>query len=483
MFSPLIRAAEVDMSSTAAAATPIASGLTSGGSLLYKQFHRAQPRFLHPSTTSAPLHPVPLPLPTTQSLTRSSSQTMTSPRAPLPPIPELQPVSRYTACGRPAHFHSRLRRAWFTEYPTRPNPHPSTSTRPAAARIPLAVRVPTTEPDVTMDEVERILQGGFWRTTSCPTADAAGPTLSMYKRAQLQAAEREAEEALAMLSYEPPQIMTRLDDLARSLQRSISSVSKWGSQSNLLNMSRRGSQASLLNVSTHGAQSGFFNNASTRSCARRREDTSYSGRDPLRRGSFSLPSASGALQQALLSPHLQKEHRSQGQHQWPQPQAHEGPAGPRQHSQPQQLFDIHQNRNPWLLPQQPEEEPQEVEQSGQQQLPSSQQHWPQLHQWSPAHASCPGSGGHTTQQQQQQQLDDRQRPASIAEHSRAEAPLYKSAPIPTANAASRQQHPAAGMFGSLLMSGVCLDVPETARLDPQRYRVSSCKSRSSLGKS
>lgn len=149
-----------------------------------------------------------------------------------------------------------------------------------------------------MEEVERILQGGFWHANSYSRPlDPDGPTISMFMREKMQAAEREAEEALAMLCYEPPQIMTRLDDLARSVGRSISfSISKWGSSSALLS-----------NIS--------------KACTGREtsEEDSSSGqvhlgaRRGLRAGSLSLPAATGGLQQHLLTPYHESPTAEQGQ--------------------------------------------------------------------------------------------------------------------------------------------------------------------------
>ncbi|GLC38635.1 hypothetical protein PLESTB_000454700 [Pleodorina starrii] len=118
--------------------------------------------------------------------------------------------------------------------------------------VPLRLLVPPrAEADVPMSEVERILAGGFWRVEE-PAAggstaaggggdggDGAGggageQGLSLYMRAKMRQEEREAEEALQMLSYEPHDLkhilgslkertLERLGSLGRTIGETLSS--------------------------------------------------------------------------------------------------------------------------------------------------------------------------------------------------------------------------------------------------------------------
>ncbi|GIL42574.1 hypothetical protein Vafri_538 [Volvox africanus] len=100
-------------------------------------------------------------------------------------------------------------------------------------RVPLRLAVPPrAEADVPMSEVERILAGGFWRVDSQGVSGAAAGAaensrsgegeegLSLYMRAKMRQEEREAEDALQMLSYEPHDLIRKLGSLKeRTLER------------------------------------------------------------------------------------------------------------------------------------------------------------------------------------------------------------------------------------------------------------------------
>ncbi|KAG2442360.1 hypothetical protein HXX76_002446 [Chlamydomonas incerta] len=132
----------------------------------------------------------------------------------LPPAaPELPDVSNFTACGRPSRLIGLQRREWFVmgEPPRAAAAATAGAAAAPAPPPPLRVRVPRrAEVDVMMSEVERILAGGFWRDGGCALSSAAASEagsdqgLSMYMQARMRQEEREAEEALQMLSFEAP---------------------------------------------------------------------------------------------------------------------------------------------------------------------------------------------------------------------------------------------------------------------------------------
>lgn len=186
--------------------------------------------------------------------------------AKFPPIPPEPLVSRFSMCCRPHAFHERVRRVWppleralrRATPPARssaaagpstssaaataasataaaemtpaaaaavvPGPAPTAAAAAVAAppalaacslqgtapRSPLRVRIPHTQPDVAMSEVERIIDGGFWRDE--PAAAPPSEGLSMFMQQKMRQEEREAEEALEMLAYDP-----RGSDLAHHL--------------------------------------------------------------------------------------------------------------------------------------------------------------------------------------------------------------------------------------------------------------------------
>ncbi|KXZ44289.1 hypothetical protein GPECTOR_70g520 [Gonium pectorale] len=146
----------------------------------------------------------------------------------LPPIPDLPAVSLFSQLGRPSHFHARARRVYFgMERPPRSASAPGSRVPGPPLRLTVPRRA---EADVPMSEVERILAGGFWRDEPPPPAEA-GPGgrerrsageegLSMYMRAKMKQEEREAEEALQMLAYEPHDLKHVLGSLKeRTLER------------------------------------------------------------------------------------------------------------------------------------------------------------------------------------------------------------------------------------------------------------------------
>ncbi|KAG2433480.1 hypothetical protein HYH02_012598 [Chlamydomonas schloesseri] len=159
--------------------------------------------------------------------------------APVPP--ELPELSNFTNCGRPPRLIGLQRRVWFQMGEPPRAAAPAAAAAAAAARAAVApggtaaagpapkppalrVRVPRrAEVDVMMSEVERILAGGFWRDGGCALSSAAPSEagseagqqgLSMYMQARLRQEEREAEEALQMLSFEPaPDLLHKLGSL------------------------------------------------------------------------------------------------------------------------------------------------------------------------------------------------------------------------------------------------------------------------------
>ncbi|GIL86977.1 hypothetical protein Vretifemale_15168 [Volvox reticuliferus] len=201
-----------------------------------------------------------------------------------PSIPDLPEVSLFTKYGRPSRFRSVKRRVWFdlegpfwaTAAP-RSSPYncqcfqnfaqqqeqeqqqekqqhqqnqdqlgqsaavlpPATpEARRPRPRVPLRLVVPPrAEADVPMSEVERILAGGFWRLDDQRASGAPGGAggtsnegegsagegeegLSLYMRAKMRQEEREAEDALQMLSYEPHDLLRKLGSLKeRTLER------------------------------------------------------------------------------------------------------------------------------------------------------------------------------------------------------------------------------------------------------------------------
>ncbi|GLI69205.1 hypothetical protein VaNZ11_013778 [Volvox africanus] len=106
-------------------------------------------------------------------------------------------------------------------------------------RVPLRLAVPPrAEADVPMSEVERILAGGFWRVDGQGVSGApAGARetsrsgegeegLSLYMRAKMRQEEREAEDALQMLSYEPHDLMHKLGSLKERTMERLGSLGR-----------------------------------------------------------------------------------------------------------------------------------------------------------------------------------------------------------------------------------------------------------------
>ncbi|KAG2498159.1 hypothetical protein HYH03_003916 [Edaphochlamys debaryana] len=102
---------------------------------------------------------------------------------------------------------------------------------------------PRPQADVPMSEVERILAGGFWKDDEEEAAQVAAARseagdggagcadgdvgLSLYMQAQMRQEEREAEEALQMLCYEPSDLLGKLGSLR---ERTLTKLGSLGRQ-------------------------------------------------------------------------------------------------------------------------------------------------------------------------------------------------------------------------------------------------------------
>lgn len=160
-------------------------------------------------------------------------------------MPVEQPISQFSLLGRPAIVRMPVRRAWRGLQ------------RP---RRGLTLRVPHAEADVAMSEVERILKGGFWKHDEPRQEQESDQGLSMFMREQMKAQERECEQALEMLSYEPSEpvlvpgelkqtlgsVAGSLGRMGQSLSRSLTKTVNWTLSKSLQAVEKLPKHAALI---------------------------------------------------------------------------------------------------------------------------------------------------------------------------------------------------------------------------------------------